>query len=154
MLQSLVLDNFSVVLQLYNLFKHSLPTVDCQQRWQSTTSTSTKLQHTEIPRPSFREEQVNQVYFNCLSISLTITWHFYPGPQGPQRGLGYILSYPNPYVALWPLDMRFRLGLYWAILLGSKDGYSLHMRFRLDLCSKDGCLFYTYSLNMRFRLGL
>ena len=40
--------------------------------------------------------------------------------------------------------------------LDSKDlqKHGANMRFRLDLCSKDGCLFYTYSLNMRFRLGL
>ena len=38
MLQSLVLVKFPVVLQLFNLFKQPLPTVDCQQRWQSTCS--------------------------------------------------------------------------------------------------------------------
>ena len=38
MRQSLVLFEFPVVLQLFNLFKQLLPTVDCQQRWQSTYS--------------------------------------------------------------------------------------------------------------------
>ena len=38
MVHSLVLVKFSIVFQLYNLFNHSLPTVDCQQRWQSTCS--------------------------------------------------------------------------------------------------------------------
>ena len=38
MLQSLVLDKFPVVLQLYNLLRHPLLTVNCQQRWQSTSS--------------------------------------------------------------------------------------------------------------------
>ena len=38
MLQSLVLEKFPVVLQHYNLLKHPFPTVNCQQRWQSTCS--------------------------------------------------------------------------------------------------------------------
>ena len=38
MLQSLVLVKFPVVLQLFNMLKHSLPTVDCQQKWQGTCS--------------------------------------------------------------------------------------------------------------------
>ena len=38
MLLSLVLVEFPIVLQLFNLFKQPLPTVDCQQRWQSTYS--------------------------------------------------------------------------------------------------------------------
>ena len=36
MLPSLVQVKFPVVLQLYHLFKDLLPTVDCQQKWQST----------------------------------------------------------------------------------------------------------------------
>ena len=43
MLLSLVLVEFPIVLQLFNLFKQPLPTVDCQQMWQSTYSKFLKL---------------------------------------------------------------------------------------------------------------
>ena len=38
MFLSLVLVKFPFVIQLLNLFKQQLPTVDCQQRWQCTCS--------------------------------------------------------------------------------------------------------------------
>ena len=38
MFLSLVLVKFPIVLQLLNLFKQPIPTVDRQQRWQSTCS--------------------------------------------------------------------------------------------------------------------